>query len=392
MDVQQIRETAGLAPVSSDKPGRVLLTIITAGEGSSGSYPAETIKRAAEEKAFPRGTQGHVDHDTVEQMAERPAGSLKNLAMVLEEDAWYEPREQALKAHALVGRRYRDIVEDYAEYIGASISAGARITEDRVVEQIVPSWRNRVDLVTIAGRGGKVDQVLEAVRAVESKAFTDAEETTRDDERGYLSQAVRAAHATGDDDWAYMVDHDATNVYFEKNGKLWAQSYTLEGVNVTLSGEPSEVRRRTEYDPVSSPADTAGAVENKEVSQMATIDENELEQLRESAGRVADLERQLQEAAEAEAKRVREARVAGAEAAVHEAFGKDAPEYHVMSARLAAEAEDFDLERFTAMVTEAAAAVKAAQGAGEPTVGVPAQTTATESRDLDWGAALEGKN
>ena len=399
MNVTPIRETAGLAPAAADKPGRVLLTIITAGEGSSGKYPAETLQRAVEEKAFPRGTQGHIDHDTMEQMAERPAGSLKNLALVLEEDAWYHPGEQALKAHAIVGRRYRDIVEDYKEFIGASISAGALINEDRVVEQIVPSWRNRVDLVTIAGRGGKVDQVLEAVRAVESRAFTEAElrETTNDDKRGYLSQAVRAAHAAGEDDWAYMVDHDDTNVYFEKEGKLWAEAYTLNGVNVTLAGSPIEVRRRTEYDPVNSPADPAGVTENKkEAMEMAEISETELTQLREQAGRVAELERQLQEAQEAAAAEAVAARVAVAEGIVKEAFGEAATAYHMRTAKHAAEAEDFDAEAFKAEVQEAAAALHADGGAGNPTAGESAPVEATESKRefsaTDYISALEGKN
>ena len=105
-------------------PGRVLLTIITPGQGSSGVYTPEVLERAATEKVFPRGTQGMVDHPTLTEGADRPEGSLHNLALVLTEDARWDGN--ALVAEARVRSAYRDLVDEFADFIGVSISAAAR--------------------------------------------------------------------------------------------------------------------------------------------------------------------------------------------------------------------------------------------------------------------------
>lgn len=242
------------AKVARSGPGKILLTIITPGQGSSGYYPAETIKKAAEEKAFPRGTMGMVNHDTEQERADRPEGDLRNLIWVTLEDA-YVNEDGALVAETRVLSAWRDFVEETYEFIGASISAAAQVRdtkEGRVIERLIPSPFNRADAVTVAGRGGQVSEILEAARIIESRSII-ANEVTADDVRVYLSRAVRDTHSNRDnDEYAWTRDHDETYVYFDKNGKSWRQTYTRDGVNVTLTGEPEEVLRRTEYDPVAT--------------------------------------------------------------------------------------------------------------------------------------------
>lgn len=356
-------------------PGRVLLTIITPGAGSSGDYATEVIAKAAEEKAFPRGTLGMIDHDTDTERMERPEGSLRNLALVLDEDA-YVGEGGALQAEAKIASAWRDLVEDFHEHIGASIYASAEISVNesggKVVERIVPNPFNRTDLVTVAGRGGKIEQVLEAAKVIESRSIV--QETTADDIRMWLSAAVRDTHAS-EDTWAYLQDHDDTYVYFETSRKTYRQQYSLTGVNVTLSGDPVEVRRRVEYDPVISPPTPAGAIEKKEDATMALtqIEEAELTKLRESAGRVTQLETDLQVEKDARAKEAKERadeaqkhRLAEAKRIVTEAFGEDAPALYTRLAESVAAPEDFDAEKFRVEVTEAAAKREADQGAGTP--------------------------
>lgn len=242
------------AKVARSGPGKILLTIITPGQGSSGYYPAETIKKAAEEKAFPRGTMGMVNHDTEQERADRPEGDLRNLIWVTLEDA-YVNDEGALVAETRVLSAWRDFVEETYEFIGASISAAAQVRdtkEGRVIERLIPSPFNRADAVTVAGRGGQVSEILEAARVIESRSIV-ANEVTADDVRVYLARAVRDSHSNRDnDEYAWMRDHDDAFVYFDKGGKSWRQTYTRDGVNVTLTGEPEEVLRRTEYDPVAT--------------------------------------------------------------------------------------------------------------------------------------------
>lgn len=383
-------------------PGRVLLTIITPGQGSSGDYSPEVIAKAAQEKAFPRGTLGNLDHDTETERMERPEGSLRNLALVLEEDA-YVNSDGALVAEAKVASAWRDLVEDFYEHIGASIYASAEISVNesggKVVERIIPNPFNRVDLVTVAGRGGRVAELLESAKAIESRSVV--QEATADDVYMWLSAALREEYA-GDDSWVYLRDHDDTYVYYDTRNKIFRQQYSLTGVNVTLTGEPVEVRRRVEYDPVISPVTPAGVTENKkEDARMATtqIEEAELTQLRESASRATALEAErdaaLKRAEEAESKAKADAkdhRLAEAKRIVTEAFGEDAPALYTRLAESVATPEDFDADAFRTEVTEAAAKREADQGAGTPRgLGGGTVTESKTISDTDIVAALNGK-
>lgn len=242
------------AKVARSGPGKILLTIITPGQGSSGYYSAETIKKAAEQRAFPAGTLGMVNHASEAERIERPEGDLRNLVLATNEDA-YVNAEGALVAEARVASAWADFVNEFHDVIGASISASAQVRdtkEGRIVERLIPNPFNTVDLVTVAGRGGKPSALLESAKVIESRSVI-ANEVTASDVEMYLGRAVRDTHADRENDsWAWMRDHDDAFVYFDKGGKSWRQTYTRDGVNVTLTGEPEEVLRRTEYDPVAT--------------------------------------------------------------------------------------------------------------------------------------------
>lgn len=382
-------------------PGRILLTLITPGQGSSGTYTPEVLATAAAERAFPRGTLGMIDHDTPTEAMERPEGSLRNLAIVLEEDA-YIGDGGALQAEAKVASAWRDLVDDFHEHIGASIYAAADIkvneSGEKVIERIIPNPFNRTDLVTVAGRGGKIEQVLEAAKVIESRSVV--AEAMAEDIRMWLAATVRDVHAN-ENTWAYLQDYDETYVYFDTHGKTYRQQYSLTGVNVTLTGEPVEVRRRVEYDPVILPSNPAGVTENQEEANMATIDDKELASLRESASRAAQLETELQAEKEARATEAKERseeakkhRLAEAKRIVTEAFGEDAPALYTRLAESVATPEDFDADAFRTEVTEAAAKAAADQGAGTPRGMGTYTSRTTESKkisDEELIAALHGK-
>lgn len=397
---QKIREAA---TATRRGPGRILLTLISPGQGSSGDYTPEVLATAAKERAFPRGTLGMIDHDTPTEMMERPEGSLRNLAIVLEEDA-YIGEGGALQAEAKVASAWRDLVDDFHEHIGASIFASAEISVNesgqKIVERIIPNPFNRADLVTVAGRGGKIDQVLEAARVIESRSIV--KEAMSDDVRMWLSAVVRDTHAD-DDTWAYLHDYDETYVFFEMHGKTFRQQYLLTGVNAQLSGELIQVRRRVEYDPVITPSvtesknslpNTAGTTQEKEGAEMALT-------LEEANSRVDALEAELKAEKEARAKEAAERateakdnRVKEAKRIVAEAFGEDAPALYTRLAESAATPEDFDADKFRAEVTEAAAKSEADQGAGTPRGMGNYTPRATESKkisDDELIAALHGK-
>ena len=386
--------------VARTGPGRVLLTLITPGQGSSGSYTPEVLEAAAADKVFPRGTQGHINHDTEFQRMERPEGDLRNLALVLLEDAHVD-ENGALVAEALVSSAWRDFVEEFKEFIGASIAAQAQVkktADGPVVEKLLPHPFNRVDLVTVAGRGGAITEVLEAAHVIESRSIVN--EATANETGELLREALRAAYGA-EETWIWMRDYDDTRVWFDiedpESTTTYEQGYTATDTTITLDGDRIEVRPKTTYVPVTEPNDSppipAGVTEKKEAAVMATttIEETELAQLREAASRATTAEADLKKEREERALEAAQARKDQAAAIVREAFGDDAPAFITESAQIMAASEDFDAKKLTDSVTEAAAKFQSQAGAGRP-AGNGAQPV-TESRtitDDDTITALEG--
>jgi len=384
--------------VARTGPGRVLLTLITPGKGSSGSYTADVLEAAAADKVFPRGTQGHINHDTEFQRMERPEGDLRNLALVLLEDARVDDTG-ALVAEALVSSAWRDFVEEFKDFIGASIAAQAQVTKSPdgpVVEKLLPHPFNRVDLVTVAGRGGAITEVLEAARVIESRSIV--KEATANETGELLREALRTAYGA-DNTWIWMRDYDDAKVWFDVESQddtaTYEQGYTLTDATVTLDGDRVEVRPTTTYVPVAAPTDSppvpAGVTENQGEANMATIDDKELAALRESASRATTAEAELAKERKERAAEAAQSRKDQAAAIVREAFGEDAPAFITESAQLMAAVDDFDAKKLTESVTEAAAKFQSQAGAGRPAGNGPAPVT--ESRtisDDDTINALEG--
>lgn len=310
---KMITEAGTLTTTST---GRLEITLITPGWGSSGYYSAEMLEQAATDRVFARGTQMHIDHMGASERIENSAGSLRTLAAVLTEDAVWDPdyvdgetgNKGRLKAESMLGSQYREMVTEFADYIGTSISAGADVTigeaegrKGQIVEKLYPDKLNRVDFVTVAGRGGRIDAVLEA-------AVTRIAEATANETRDALSAAVRDAYGA-DGVWLWVLDYDDTNVWFtqesEDEAHTWQQAYTMADSTATLSGDLVEVRRVVSYTPITpnqeskdSPPVPAGVTENQEEATMATIDDKELATLRESAGRATVAESELTTATE----------------------------------------------------------------------------------------------
>lgn len=399
---QRITESLGAAQRTG--PGRVQLTIITPGQGSSGHYTPEMLAQAEADLVFPKGTLSMVNHPTREESQARPEGDLRNLAAVLLEDAKWEPdwvdpvtgTQGRLAAEAKVGSAWSGFVDDFHEFIGASIYASAEVNESGEIQRLLPDPFNRVDLVTVAGRGGGIAEVLEAAQVIESRSVV--QESTAMDVEMWLNSAIRDSLQT----WGYVIDHDDDFVYYiaDDNAdqqRTYRRSYTLSGSTVTMGNDPVEVRRRTEYDPITSspptPAEEPTITQDQEGATMATIDDNELRELQEKAGRVDQLEADIQALREAQETQAAESRREQALTAVHEAFGEDAPAFFVTAAETAAQAEDYDHAAFSATVLEAATAT-GANIAGTPHLGTSGQTVTAESRTItteDTIAALEGR-
>lgn len=159
-----------LSEAAVRKDGTALIKVIAPGWGSSGYYSPEVLKRDGPQ-VFKTGLKGWWDHPTAAQEAERPEGSLANLASELIGDArWQDgPAGPGLYAEAKIFGPYREAVNELAPHVGVSIRASGRTRQGEaegrkgpIIEQLVAA--RSVDWVTVAGAGGKIVQMFEAAR------------------------------------------------------------------------------------------------------------------------------------------------------------------------------------------------------------------------------------
>lgn len=299
MTQQTITETAGLTAVPVEgKPGRLKVTLITPGQGSSGYYSPEVLEAAATDKVFPAGTQMYLDHPTESERFERPERSIKDIGAVLVEDAYYE--DGALVAEADAFAQHRELLAEMQQYIGVSVRSDAEVSESprRTIERLIAAPSNSVDFVTRAGRGGSFT-VLESARpsAVNRRALRhdSVTEATVNDQREALETVIKDTHG-GENTWVWLRDFDATTAWFQvEDGDgqgTFQQGYIsgADGVATAMDGERIEVRQSTTYVPV----DPVGQSTTQESAggHMAKIqiEESEHTRLTETAGRVTALE------------------------------------------------------------------------------------------------------
>ena len=313
---QRIHETAVLPAIDAEaaKSGRLLIEIISPGWGSSGHYSAKVLENAVAEKVWAKGTHVYLDHPTESETYSRPARTVKDLVAKLTEDAHLDEQGRVV-AQIQVFKPYRPLLTDpdFAEAVGMSIRAAAEARmgeaegrKGQIVTRLIPDRLNSVDVVTHAGRGGRILAVLESLRTpTDSEA--DATEAAVSDQREALSSALNAAYG-GEKSYVGIRDFDpnAGRVWFwyeNPNGPgTYQVDYTTdESGSVTLTGDPIEVRAKTVYVPIATqPTEAASTnvpapagqhhppTESKE-DTMPEIEAGRLAQLEEAAGRVPTL-------------------------------------------------------------------------------------------------------
>jgi len=142
-----------------------------------------------------------VDHQTPREEAERPEGSLKDLAGEFVSDARWNPSHPqgpGLYADAKVFEHWRPFIEELAPNIGVSIRASGRAKPGEVEGKRVPvieelvSARS-VDFVTSPGAGGQIMTLFESARARAQQAITNGGEGDVDEIK--IQEAVAAREA-----------------------------------------------------------------------------------------------------------------------------------------------------------------------------------------------------
>lgn len=165
----------------TDLTGRRLkITVITPGQGSSGYYPAEVIAQTVNLIGQPGSpTPMYINHATDAERWERPEGDLEALAGVISSPPTVNPVTGALEAEAKVFESHRQFILDRKDIIGVSIN-GSAVKDGDTVKEITRI--DSVDFVTKAGRGGKIDAVLESAthQKEESKNMADTNQPVED--------------------------------------------------------------------------------------------------------------------------------------------------------------------------------------------------------------------
>lgn len=138
-------------------------------QGSSGYYPAETLRQYGA-TAFPAGTQIYFDHPSASEETDRPERSVRDLAGVLLDAARYEdgPDGKGLFGRIQFFENIRDQVRAMAQHIGLSIRANGHV-EETAQGRIVRSLEGiSIDLVTRAGAGGRLIRMTESTATLGS--------------------------------------------------------------------------------------------------------------------------------------------------------------------------------------------------------------------------------
>ncbi len=163
-----VREAA-VGSARPTAPGRMLVRLIKAGISKNGNaYSPKVLREAAANRRWAKGCPTFVDHATDEEDEAQPAGSIKNLAGVLAEDARWDEATQSLVAEVRLFHPWRETLTDMAESIGMSIRSwlygehGEYEGQHAFVVSSIEVGRS-VDFVTAPAAGGAILSVLEAV-------------------------------------------------------------------------------------------------------------------------------------------------------------------------------------------------------------------------------------
>ena len=143
--------------------------------GSTAYYPADVLATYGP-KVFKRGTPMFLDHQTADEKALKPFGSITNFVGELAEDAYYE--NDGLYAEVEVFEDAASMIKARKDKIGVSIRANVLADTGVINGRTVPIAKEftsarSVDFVMKAGAGGKIVSILES--AVDD-ASQDAEE------------------------------------------------------------------------------------------------------------------------------------------------------------------------------------------------------------------------
>jgi hypothetical protein len=151
---------------ATSKGNKWKVKVIESGWGSSGYYGPEMLKEYGP-SVFSAGTKVFMNHPSISEESNRPERDVHQLAGKLVSDAVFE--ENGLVAEVEFYSHYAPIIREMAGDVGLSIRAlgeasvgEAEGREGPIIESLVADELTSVDVVTVAGAGGKFISLLES--------------------------------------------------------------------------------------------------------------------------------------------------------------------------------------------------------------------------------------
>lgn len=185
------------APSTSGNKWRV--KVIEAGWGSSGYYGSEMLANFGP-KVFKAGTKVFMNHPSVAESSDRPERDVHQLAGKLTSDAMFV--ENGLVADIEFYSHYAPIIKEMAGDVGLSIHAlgeakvgEAEGREGPIIESLVEDPLTSVDVVTVAGAGGKFLNLLESYTRKDSETTPVAESISEGNGMSITKEDFEAAIA-----------------------------------------------------------------------------------------------------------------------------------------------------------------------------------------------------
>ena len=173
--------------------------VIQSGWGSSGFY-SESLLATDGPKVFKKGTKVFMNHPSVMETSDRPERDVHQLAGKLTSDAVF--KEGALYADIQFYSHYAPIIQEMYEDVGLSIHALGNATLGEadgrtgpIIESLVEDPLTSVDVVTVAGAGGKFISLLESYKAKDETAITVVESDTEGNESMITKEEFEAVIA-----------------------------------------------------------------------------------------------------------------------------------------------------------------------------------------------------
>lgn len=194
----ELKENLALS-TTSPSGKRWKVKVIESGWGSSGYYGADMLAQYGP-KVFKAGTKVFMNHPSASEEADRPERDVHQLAGKLVSDAVFQ--ESGLYADIEFYSHYAPIIAEMAEDIGLSIHALGNAVQGEaegrqgpIIESLVEDPLTSVDVVTVAGAGGKFVALLESYKRIGEAAEFVAETDTEGNGMSITKEELEAAVA-----------------------------------------------------------------------------------------------------------------------------------------------------------------------------------------------------